>query len=115
MARRNKPTIDDELIDKLVEGHEHNAALLGAEDHDDDLQRDKEHELSHQKNQAVLGVPLHLGVLFFHQQWYEGEDPEVGEHHHDGAVVAGGRRCRSCWPPRPLSYSPTSRCAIPAI
>ena len=31
MARRTKPTIDDELIDKLLEGREHNAALLGNE------------------------------------------------------------------------------------
>jgi putative transposase len=29
MARRTKPTIDDELIDKLLEGREHSAALLG--------------------------------------------------------------------------------------
>jgi transposase-like protein len=29
MARRTKSTIDDELIDKLLEGHEHSAALLG--------------------------------------------------------------------------------------
>jgi putative transposase len=29
MARRNKPTIDDELIDNLLEGREHSAALLG--------------------------------------------------------------------------------------
>ena len=28
MARRTKPTIDDELIDKLLEGREHSAALL---------------------------------------------------------------------------------------
>jgi len=29
MARRTKPTIDDELIDKLLEGREHGAGLLG--------------------------------------------------------------------------------------
>ncbi len=29
MARRSKPTIDDALIDKLLEGREHGAALLG--------------------------------------------------------------------------------------
>ncbi len=29
MARRNQSTIDDELIDKLLEGREHSAALLG--------------------------------------------------------------------------------------
>ncbi|MCE7509563.1 IS256 family transposase [Alloalcanivorax xenomutans] len=29
MARRSKPTIDDELIDQLLEGREHSAALLG--------------------------------------------------------------------------------------
>ena len=29
MARRTKPTIDDGLIDKLLEGREHSAALLG--------------------------------------------------------------------------------------
>jgi len=29
VARRNKPTIDDELIENLVEGREHSAALLG--------------------------------------------------------------------------------------
>jgi transposase-like protein len=29
MARRTKPTIDDELIDKLLEGRERSAALLG--------------------------------------------------------------------------------------
>ena len=29
MARRSKPTIDDKLIDQLLEGREHSAALLG--------------------------------------------------------------------------------------
>ena len=29
MARRTKPTIEDELIDKLLEGREHSTALLG--------------------------------------------------------------------------------------
>jgi len=29
MARRTKPTIEDEVIDKLLEGCEHSAALLG--------------------------------------------------------------------------------------
>lgn len=29
MARRAKPTIDDDLIDKLLEGREHSASLLG--------------------------------------------------------------------------------------
>jgi putative transposase len=29
MARRSKPTIDDELIGQLLEGREHSAALLG--------------------------------------------------------------------------------------
>lgn len=29
MVWRNKPTIDDELIDKLLEGREHSAALPG--------------------------------------------------------------------------------------
>lgn len=29
MARRSKPTIDDSLIDKLLEGRMHSAALLG--------------------------------------------------------------------------------------
>jgi putative transposase len=29
MARRTKPTIDDELNDNLLKGREHSAALLG--------------------------------------------------------------------------------------
>lgn len=29
MARRSKPAIDDELIDQLLEGRKHSAALLG--------------------------------------------------------------------------------------
>jgi putative transposase len=32
VARRTKPTIDDELIDKLQEGRDHSAVLLGNDD-----------------------------------------------------------------------------------
>ena len=47
----------------------------------------------------MLGMPLDLGVLLFHQEWNEGQHPEIAEYNHYRAIRAGlGRwRCRRWW------------------
>lgn len=54
MARRSKPTIDDELIDKLLEGREHGAALLG----DDGLIGELKKRLAERMLSAEMDVHL---------------------------------------------------------
>src|SRR4051812_27609371 len=47
---------------------------------------EEQHELGHGKHDAVLRVPLHLGVVFLDEQRHEREHPEVREHDHHAAV-----------------------------
>ena len=55
MARRTKPTIDDELIHKLLEGREHSAALLG----NDGLVGKLKKRLAERVLSAEMDVHLH--------------------------------------------------------
>ncbi len=45
----------------------------------------------------MLGMPLDLGVLLFHQEWNEGQNPEIAEYNHYGAIRAGLGRWRCRW------------------
>ena len=45
-----------------------------------------QHELGDHQHEAVLGVPLHLGVLLFDEQRDQRQQPEVRQHDHHAAI-----------------------------
>src|SRR5688572_24899070 len=45
-------------------------------------------ELTDGDAHAVLGVPLHLGILSSREQWDEEQDPDGGQHDHQRSVAA---------------------------
>jgi hypothetical protein len=44
-----------------------------------------------EKSQSILGVPLKIGVVFFHQQRNQPEKAEVRQNQEDGSVAAARR------------------------
>jgi len=43
-------------------------------------------ELGHHQDDAVLGMPLHLGVVLLDQERDERQRPQIGEHDHHAAI-----------------------------
>src|SRR5216684_975573 len=69
-----------------------NAAAKNRDESKDDLQ-DHPTNLRSEKSQAVLGVPLQVGVVLLHQQRNQGEEAKIRKDEKDGSVAAvrGGR------------------------
>lgn len=53
------------------------SATDGAKDHRYDLQTDKQHKFSRGQNKSVLRMPLHLGIVFFHEKRNQRKEPQV--------------------------------------